>query len=132
MSKFLTMSVPRNFSEGPLYDEDGDLTPSSWPPGQRHSDIKGWVVISELKGALVLCDFTANDDYPISTTPGNWKAVASYIWDGEAQQEYDESGDPIGTPYNVEVATDEAEYQGYFPDDTEYKRHHSYLGWPTI
>ena len=131
--KYVTVSrVPGPFAEGPQFDEEGELIPGSFPSGLPHEGMKGWTKLAEAQGNKWMVEFVAEDNWPVDGLPGGWKAVASYIWDGVAQQEHDENGDPIGTPYNVEVATDEAEYQGYFPEDTEYKRHHSYLGWPTI
>ena len=130
--KYITLRVPGPFSTGPQFDEDGELINGSWPAGLPYEGIKGWVNLGEKSGGLSLCEYVAPDNYPIGDIPGGWRANASYIWDGVTQHGYDENGDLIGNAYDIELATDESDYMGHFPEDTEYKRHHSYLGWPAI
>lgn len=131
--KFITLRVPKPFDIGPQYDENGNLEPGSWPAGLPHEGIEGWTKISgESNQGLSLCEFMAADDWPLEDLPGGWRANAAYAWDLVSQVEYDEDGNPINSPYVVEKHTDQSEYMSYFPDDTEYHRHHTYLGWPPI
>lgn len=132
MSKTVTLRVPRPFDSGPLYGEDGNLIPSSWPSGLTHEGIKGWRKIGQANGGLSLCDFVCEDSWDLSAIPGGWRATSSNIWDGVTQHQYNEDGELIANAYNVELATNQSDYMRYFPDDTEYKRHHVYFLWPDI
>ena len=139
--KQVTLSVPKPFSTGPQYDENGELEPGSWPVGLPHEDIRGWVNIGSGKGNLVLCEFVCEDDWPVEDIPGGWNATASAMWDMESQDIYNSEGELVRAAIKTEIPTDYTEYnkfqivydeEGNPQERTEETRSHVYLGWPLI
>ena len=132
MTKFITLRVPPAFASGPQFDEDGALVPGSWPAGLPYEGIKGWHQHGSSAQGLRLCDFVAEDDYPVDAIPGGWRATASNMWDMQKQHEYDEDGNLISYAYDTEIPMNQGDYMKHYPDDTEFKVHHVYAGWPDL
>ena len=142
-----TIIVPKNFAEGPQFDEDGNLIPSSWPPGLGvpSQGLKGWHAYGMEKGSRFLVDVIVEDVDKgwIDGLPGGWTKNSNMYWDGITQHGYDENGQIIGNAYEVETPVDEAEYTTHIPppvdengnptgDSATYNRMHGYLGHPHV
>ena len=127
--KTISLRVPPAFSDGPLYGEDGELIPGSWPVAMPHESIKGWHKHGTQAQGLQLCDFMGDDDYPVDEIPGGWRATSSTSWNFTDKDVYNEDGDLIESKYKTEVPMNHGDYMKHYPDDTEFKQHHTYAGW---
>jgi hypothetical protein len=95
--KAITLSVPKPFDDGPLYDDLGDLIHGSWPSGLPHAGITTFRKIGIPSGGREMCTFIVHDDdWPIDDLPNGWGAIESYIWTDDG--------------YIPEIETDTAEY----------------------
>ena len=141
--KTVTLRVPQPFNEGPQYDEEGELIPTSWPSGLPHEDIHVWRILGEANGGLDLCELLCDDDWPVGDIPGGWRATSSHAWDGVRQDAYDEEGNFVRSGLITEGATDKDDYTLHIPPPVDengdptgepatYHRIHKYQGWPDI
>ena len=128
--KTITLRVPSPFNTGPQYDE-GELISGSWPAGLPHEGIHGWRQLGVPSGGLSLCEFIAEDDWPISSIPGGWRATGGHVWNLR-DQSYTDENDVFHYGFTTEVPTNESDYLGHIPDATTYHRIHKYQGWPDI
>lgn len=129
--KFITLSVPPPFADGPQFDEDGELINGSWPAGLPYEGMRIWTQIGSPAQGKVLVEFVAEDNWPISDIPGGWLADGSMMWDLESRDEYDEDGILTKAAIVSEADTDYGEYSKHF-DDPVTTRQHVIAGWPVI
>ena len=129
MTKFVTLRVPPAFADGPQFTEDGELVNGSWPAGLPYEGMRGWTNIGTKAQGLSLCEFVAEDDWPIDDLPGGWRATSSTSWNFTDKDVYNEDGDLIESQYKTEVPMNQDDYRKHYPDDTEFKQHHTYAGW---
>jgi len=140
--KVITLRIPGPFSTGPQYDEDGNLIPSSWPNGLQDEGINTWRKLGKANGGLDLCEFIADDNYPIGDIPGGWRATGGHIWNG-VDQSYTDEEDVFHYGLTTEVPTNQSDYTKHIPppvdengdptgDPATYHRIHKYAGWPDI
>jgi len=137
--KVISLSVPRPFRLGPQFTEEGELVKGSWPSGLPYMGIRGWnnVGIPSKQGGLILCEFIADDDWPMDDLPGGWRAVDAARWDQQSKHQFNEDGIMTASAMIIDVPTDKDRYNSHQPDnedgtDPVYERMAVILGWPDI
>ena len=129
--RFITLSVPPPFADGPQYDEDGNLIPGSWPSGLPHEGIQAWVKVGIPADGRELIDCLVPDDWPIGDIPAGWLNDGNMQWDFIRRDEYDEQGNLVNAAIDTRTPTNYAEYNKHLEDPTT-ARVHVILGWPEI
>ena len=135
--RHVTCSIPGPFSDGPLYNDEGELIPGSWPVGLPHLGLQGWRKLGIPSGGRELCDFVCDDDWPLEDIPNGWLSDGDMKWDGVTQDEFDDEGALVSSGIEVLTPTLYSEYNAHLKDEnddprTEESRVHVILGWPRI
>ena len=147
MVHVLSITVPKPFAAGPQFEENGDLTPGSWPVDFPTDGLMGWVAHGIEKSNRVLVDAVITQeaiDEWMNNLPGGWTNAGHHSWDLSSQDEYDpDTGDFVASGVDTVTATDQTEYTKHIdpPRDengdltgaaADYRRIHKFQGWPDI